>query len=462
MVNQLFNDTKTRVMSDQILARFKEEFNPDEDYHQEMYEKYKPIFRKESIDMDRLFSSHDEDYIQEVTYFLMMSAKQLVGEYIQPKPDYKDLKNLLDLDLTRLPELKELTLNNGLSFCDAFTKKHRLSCPIVGKGSSQAIHLLQDNYGLYKAALKACYFHRTKVTPRAVLRTVEMLVPVVSNFKPVVAAKIWYDYAVKDALEAGRDYVALLVSSEGWLGRLLSGYKIAYDFPQLKVYYVSVDPNPLVNREFYNMVETLRQFHDLPNWFPETHLTGSENFRELPKGTNYRYDVQFTSPPYFNTEVYHEGFIIGLDSGEEIILADNESIDVQGENKYEPSRSLAVRNIEIGMITTNGDTILSVKNTGQSHSISGTAEEWRVNFLLATYKCHADIVKSGGHTITNIANVRTCTKLEEYAVRSGIEAGLEFVEESWYKLSRKPSKNKESAITSRAGEPIFIFRVPLK
>ena len=71
-------------------------------------------------------------------------------------------------------------------------------------------------------------------------------------------------------------------------------------------------------------------------------------------------------------------------------------------------------------------------------------------------------MKPGGYTITNIANVKTCMRLEEYTVRSGIEAGLELVKESWYKLSRKPSKNKESAITSRAGEPIFIFKVPLK
>jgi hypothetical protein len=449
-------------MSDEILARFKEEFNRDPEYHKAMYDKYLPVFRKEAIDIDRLFSIHDEAYIQEVTYFLMYSAKKLVSNYIKPKPDFTDLKNLLDLDLERLPELKDLSLTHGLSFCDAFTKEHRLACPIVGKGNSQAIKLLKDDYGLYKATLKACYFHRTKVTPKAVLRTVEMLVPVVSNFKPVVAAKIWYDYAVKQALEAGRDYVALLVSSEGWLGRLLSGYKIAYDFPQLKVYYVSVDPNPLVNREFHNMVKTLREYHDLPNWFPETHMTGSENFRELPKGTNYQYDMQFTSPPYFNTEVYMEGYIITLDDSTEIVLADNEDIEVQGENKYEPCKVISVTELELGMITSYGGTVVSIKNTGQSHNTSGTAEEWRVNFLLATYKCHKDIIKPGGYTITNIANVRSCMKLEEYTVRSGLEAGFEYLGESWYKLSRKPSKNKNSEITSRAGEPIFIFRNPVE
>jgi hypothetical protein len=41
------------------------------------------------------------------------------------------------------------------------------------------------------------------------------------------------------------------------------------------------------------------------------------------------------------------------------------------------------------------------------------------------------------------------------------EAGLNYIGESFYKLSRKPSKNTESEITAVKGEPIFIAQVPI-
>jgi hypothetical protein len=454
-------------MSGEILEKFKDNFNPDPEYHKSMYDKYFPIYKKEGIDADRLFSVSGEEELREVTYFAMYRAKLTVNSFIYLEPDFVDLKNLLDMDLERLPDLSQLSLTQGLSFCDHFTKKGRLSTPIAGKGNAQAINLLTDDYGLYKATLKAFYFHKKNVTSKAVLRTVELLVPVVSNFRPLSACKIWYDYAVKQALEEGRDYVALHVPSEGWLGRLLSSYKIAYDYQQLTVYYVSTDPNPIVNREGNRMIEMLRSYHNLENWKPILYMEGSENFDRVHPEMQKRgikFDVSFTSPPYFNTEKYQRGYVFSLFGMETtLVKSEDEIVTVRAINSYEKDKELLASDVEQGMeLLINGEyhRVTSISITGQSWDKNASQAEWRINFLLATYKCLSRIVKPGGHVITNIANVNTYMTLEADTVKSMKEAGLTYLREEFYKLSRKPSKNKESEITARKGEPVFFSLVP--
>lgn len=461
VANDLFEDNKIRVMSDEILQRMKDSFIEDEEYHTEMYNKYFQQFRGEPVDIDRLFSVHGEATIREISYYLLELAKQNREEYANPEIDYDDIKALLDTDLSRLPDIKDLSATEGLSFCDHFTKKARLQCPIVGKGNLTAYNLLFDNYGLYKAVLKAMYFHRTRVTVKGLLRTSELICAVVSNFKPVVAAKIWYEYGVKKSEEQGDDYIALHCPSEGWLGRLLSSYKIAYDNPHKKVYYVSTDPNPIVNRAGHEMIKVLGAYHDLPNWFPELHMTGSENFTQLPSGTNHKYHVSFTSPPYFNTEQYMQGFKVSLSCGNLLTLADNEQVLIKAQSRWDDDYHCDVPELEQGMhLVEHGSTITRIDKTGQSWDTHSSQSEWRINFLLATYNCLKQIVQPGGHIITNIANVKTYMDLEQDTVRSGEEAGLEYLGETWYKLSRKPSKNPGSEITARKGEPMFVFLRP--
>lgn len=145
------------------------------------------------------------------------------------------------------------------------------------------------------------------------------------------------------------------------------------------------------------------------------------------------------------------------------VFSDKDSIKVKATNQYEEDKVILVPELEQGMSVLRGGEYLTVSNiskTGQSHSKFSTQAEWRINFLLATYKCLKQIVKPGGHIITNIANVNNYMTLEADTVKSMKEAGLDYIGEDFYKLSRKPSKNKESEITARKGEPVFIAKVP--
>lgn len=464
MENQLFPDTNIRVMSDDILREFKKDFKPDIDYHKAMFDKYEPIYRDNPIDVERIFSAESIDYLKEVSHYILYKTKLIRESYIYPETNYADLKSMLDVDIVYEGEIGDNSNTRGLSFVDAYTKVHRLDCKIQGKGDSCALNVLRDDKGLYIAVLKAMYFHKNRLTPKTVLKVVELIVPVVSNIRIIYNVLCWDKYGVQKAKERGQNYVSLLCSSEGWLGRLLSSYKVAYDNPDLQIYYTSNDPNVLVNRAAKLMIKDLNNYLKLDNWHPETHLIGSENFKSkrIHEGIEVDYDMQITSSPYFNLEVYHETFVVTLSDGEVMHLSEIESLTIQGANKYEEPISVKAKNLEVGntLIDFNA-TIQSIKPIGQSHQFR-TPEEWRVNFQLATYKNVYNLLVDGGYNLINIANVKSCMFLEDYTEQSFSEAGFEKESMSWYKLSRKPSKNPDSAITVRKGEPLFIYKKPLK
>ncbi len=198
----------------------------------------------------------------------------------------------------------------------------------------------------------------------------------VSNFKPTVAKYIYDTYSGNgDVLDF----------SSGFGGRLLgamSSNKVSS--------YTGTDPSILT----YNGLENMMQELD-SNSECDVHLY-NKPFEDLDLDLDMKYDLSFSSPPYFNTEEY------------------------------------------------------STENT-QSYIRYNTMESWRDNFLKVIIEKNYRLVKDGGYFIINVANVKTYNTLEEDTVRIAKESGFKYIKTYKMLLSSLMS-------TGHKYEPIFVFK----
>jgi len=194
----------------------------------------------------------------------------------------------------------------------------------------------------------------------------------VSNFRPVTAAGIYKKF--------GGGVVWDMCSGFG--GRLIGAFA-----SDVVTKYIGTDPSTLT---FDGLTNIAKDFSD-NKMLVELHKTGSECF--IPREP---IDICFTSPPYFNTEVYS-----------------NEA--------------------------------------NQSCNKFLSPDDWDTGFLRKTIENCFSCLKDNGVMIINIANVKAHKKLEENTVIIANESG--FVLDHTLRL-RLSSMNKGGF----KHEPVFVFR----
>ena len=195
----------------------------------------------------------------------------------------------------------------------------------------------------------------------------------VSNFRPSAAAGIYYHYCESDSV--------VWDMSSGFGGRLIG----AIISGKVKKY-IGCDPSTPTFDGLNKMAK------DFPLIEIDLNKIGSEDF--IP---NSKVDLCFTSPPYFNTEVYSE---------------DKEQ---------------------------------------SCHKFSDV-EKWNEGFLRKTINNCRKSLKSSGKLILNVANVSSHKLLEKNTVNIANDEGFELVETLHMKLS-SISKGGHKF------EPVFVFKL---
>lgn len=192
----------------------------------------------------------------------------------------------------------------------------------------------------------------------------------VSNFRPTIAKYIYDNYSGKGKI---------LDFSSGYGGRLLG----AMTSKKVKKY-VGVDPC----KKTY---EKLKEFSKMGNIECEFYCEAFEDVN-----LNEKYDLSFSSPPYFNTEEY------SYDSTQSFI-------------RYE------------------------------------TKEKWRDNFLKKIIEKNYNLIKDNGYFIINAASVKTYKELPEDVLKISKDTGFKLIKE--YKMTL--SSLMKSGFKY---EPIFVFK----
>jgi len=143
------------------------------------------------------------------------------------------------------------------------------------------------------------------------------------------------------------------------------------------------------------MTRELNPFHEkviiLYNKPFEEFEAGLDDF-----GDQIKFDLSFSSPPYFNTEEY----------------------------SYEETQSFVRYN---------------------------TSDKWREGFLRPLIEKNFNIIKDDGYFIINIANVKTYKNLEEDTLKIAKESGFILVETLKMALSKMMNSGYKF-------EPVFVFK----
>lgn len=248
------------------------------------------------------------------------------------------------------------------------------------------------------------------------------------NFPPLTAKAVYERYT-----HVGKDNVVWDPSS-GWGGRILGCMASSDD---RTIHYVGSDPNPdnfhndgsskyTVLADFFN-VQTYRGnavFSERNTY--ELHMLGSEEVGKDPDFQKHKgkVDLVFTSPPYFNREVYSED--------------ENQSC----------------------------------------HKYGDSYDSWKNGFLLPTLETARDWLKPGGHLLWNIADLKLTSKeflpLEKDSVEAILALGLNQLPTIKMAMTGMPGTHRLTEdgkphvknFCKVAGryykyEPIFVFQKPL-
>jgi len=215
-----------------------------------------------------------------------------------------------------------------------------------------------------------------------------------SNFAPIVAKTIYEKYC---PIENAK----ILDWSAGFGGRLIGAMSSKFNYD-----YVGVDPST-------KAVEGLNKLIDFLNVRNRAKII-QKPFEDCDSDLENNYfDFSFTSPPYFNKELYSE----------------------------EETQSY-VRYPEI--------------------------EKWRVGFLLASFKILMKKLKEGAFSLINIVNISDRGKeidLEKITIESGKEAGFEYLGFKKMLLANRFGSLNAKVIKKKRRdynfEKIFVFKKPI-
>lgn len=211
----------------------------------------------------------------------------------------------------------------------------------------------------------------------------------VANFSPLAAKKVYEKYCPQW-------YATILDYSCGWGARMLGCLSSPYQYK-----YIGIEPNSKLNARLHEFSEWIcNSLHRDNN--TKLYLEGSEVFHEELVNT---VDLSFSSPPYFNLEIY----------------CDEES---------------------------------------QSANADTSFKAWVNNYMMPTIQNIYKYTKVGGIHIVNLKNLRNKEPLLTYWRKACIAVGFEEIGYDILKHQsrRQYDKNKEKKTFTADMEPIFIYR----
>lgn len=469
------DDIDWKAISKDLKSNFK-----GDDYCIEQYNKYKHIYPLKEAQVREIVR---KDGIEKLRDIIHGAVVWFQTEQIYTKQELKtintsDLFNFLNDTKPIFDEqTKEISRNNnGSDFLNYFIQDDMLDVVVATKANYSVKDIIDNKQRVFNAVCKLLVF-QPLVTLSRIFAAMKMTngIQVVSNFRPMSAYYL-YSLGLESMRARGDNTLYIKVPSEGWLGRLLAAHKIAYDNPDIKVVYDSIDPNIAVCKRFKEVCNYLQ--NELPgirkinNIEARIHAIGSETESAIFSNVyGYKYDVIGTSPPYFDTETYTEGSIITLLDLE----TDKESVKSYANTEVmqcDSKGAISVDKLQVGEVITKGNKkfqIISKVKSGQSRNKTSGPKAWNETFLRPTFENNFKDLHDTGILWWNIANVRNHPTFCADSEKIALETGFKLVDTLKYKLSRVPGG---ITITDKDGtkkkvnlrdlkdnfEPVYIYK----
>lgn len=455
----------------ELLKEIREDEWKGEDYCKEMYSKYGSRLPFRRSDFEHFKKDELIDIIHCMVEWVHINRENL---YKVEKINERDLSNLLNTQIEMCYDEfdKALKTNGvGLSFINYFIKEKLLSVTVKGNGSNTVMDILDDYKKVYKVVIKTIQLVKTGIiTLNSILNTSRLVgTQTVSNFRPLSSAYIMYKYGILKNKD--KNELNFWIPSEGWLGRMLSSYYIAYNNPDKQINYISTDPSGDVVSSFWEAVEWLKDYGGISkvkNWHPEIRQHGSEvEEARFKVREDKMFDLIWTSPPYsLGYEMYKDSYkIIAVDSkGKKVKIKDKN--DNYLSEMYTMDDGKRVKEINCGekfVYCGEEYTLFSKRSLGQSHSKAITNNGWNEIFFRPTVRNCLENLYDSGTMIWNVANVRSHMTLEDDVKRICDEEGFTLIDTIKYSLSRVPGEavvdGKKVSIKEYKPnyEPVFIF-----
>lgn len=445
------------------------------DYCAEMYEKHKAKYPITPVKMSSIIGDWEllSELVHGAVVYFKENQKYLDNDDLELNT--KDLINFLNTKPLKIfnPETKELSQNRaGYDFLNYFIRDNMLDVTVAGKSSVSIKQQVKDDYLVYKSICKGIVFNQ-KITISGIFAALKLTngAQAVSNFRPLCAYYL-YSMGLESMKARGDKTLYIKVPSEGWLGRLLSAYKIAYENPDIQIRYESIDPNIAVCQKFKEVNEYLKSelfgIQKIKNVQATIHPIGSETESAcFYNAMGLKFDVIGTSPPYFETEGYTEGYEI------KTINLNNAKSDTFKKSELEKVTLLdgnekTIKELLVGDILADNTQVASKKKTGQSRNKTSSAKAWNETFLRPTFRNNFIDIADTGVLWWNIADVRRHPTFCADSCQIAIEEGLKLIDTYKYTLSRVPGgilkevNGEKVRVDLRkikdAFEPVYIYK----
>jgi hypothetical protein len=212
-----------------------------------------------------------------ITYYSIDGCKEQIKTLRGRSPKIKDRKipvgNTAGLGLSRFwfPNMQEAT---------------------TAGSKTVSLHSRFNDDKKLRRAIKLCYKHRDEgektVLPINIRRALELVSGgTIQNFKPLNATAIW-EYICPTMFGRVLDF------SSGYGGRMLGAMTSG-----MRYHYTGIDPN---TKTYNGLVALGDLINDVIGTEYEMHHCGSEDYNIIPDF----FDAAFSSPPYFNLEIYSD------------------------------------------------------------------------------------------------------------------------------------------------------------
>jgi len=470
---------------------FKEAYNK---YKKYLKTRYTILLQEDNEILSGIAMAAAYDYYRQRDYFIKSRDTY----------DIKDLTHFLNTNLKRMFDRKgKYVLQNkvGINFLNSFVKTYITSTSVDGREGKNLNKTAGNWKQMYRSALKSMYLG-DDMTAQNVFSTIRFSdgSQIPSNFRPLAAAFIFNRYGIEPNKDEKDIYIHC--SSEGFLGRTLATYYLAYNNPDKNIHYYTIDPNLQVIDAFGKLEKWLREnIADLDNWKPKIFNIGSEveeaNFYKL---YGKKFHCSFTSPPYFDLEKYAETYIIysvmDLDNKGKVLnfkvngkLLKMKYIEAVKKFKADPSISIEldgesfikteklsedleietskgkckVKDLKLGDVLSKYR-VVKIGNVGQSHQYK-TFNSWNENFLSPTVVNIRNSMDKGSYLVLNVVDIKTHQTLEADTVKIAERHSYMLEDTLKLKLSRVPGivylKDGTKMLLrefKKNWEPIFVFK----
>jgi len=233
---------------------------------------------------------------EEKEYSFIFSQEQIKESIKQNFPSFKTIQEIVDgvidvpLAMHQFNKLCSGTKNVGSNISLLFNQ-HRLETRVANRKLSVAESFIEKNGGFISSISQWMSKQQDVVHHRQYIDVAKANTgtQIAHEFKPYLARQIYLDYCEPGA--------RVLDPCAGWGGRM-----IGFAASGLGGEYIATDPSSktyqglLRLKEFLMYAECIKPLHICVHNLPFEDLVVEEDY----------FDFAFTSPPYFNTELYSE------------------------------------------------------------------------------------------------------------------------------------------------------------